>query len=499
MKRSGWWVALVGLCVAAAVPGRAQEPASLPDTPLGKTTGALLKALSSSEETEVRQWSGASLATELFHDWTPERYQRMLAKLRQQSGGLELVRVLGSPEPHTLTVLVRARNGGQQLGLELIEHAQQKGKLHLLDLHPFFPPAPSSAPLPEQKLSEPELTAAVERRLEEVARAGRFSGVVLVARGDRILHHRAYGEANREKHLANTLETRFHTGSVGKMFTAVAIAQLVEAGKLRYEDTLATALPGFLPDETARKVKIEQILTHTAGLPDVFSSPRRKKGASYDTLAANLELIRGLPLDFEPGARHQYSNGGFAVLAAVVERVSGMPFAEYLRERIYRPAEMVAADPKRSGALPWAIGYSHRTESDPLGIEPRQANGDGTGEAPVETPGFTAGYLTAQDLHRFFRALRSGKLVKPETVEKLSAPAVEIGGPLKMGLGFYHIAMSSGTTLRGHSGGGGASGIGAHAEMLWENDLTLIVLGNYDLEQDVRPLTLELARFLSRQ
>ena len=479
---------------------RSQEPETeLPQSCPGRAAKALVAAVNAADEGAVDRWTKEYLSTELFHDWTPQRFRRMLLKLREQSGGVEVVRVLGRPEPHYLTILLRPRRKGPDLGVELIEHSTQKGRLHALDLHPFFPPPPGDTGAPTEKLPDSELALLLEKRLTAASEADRFSGVTLIARGDRMLLHRAYGRAGGEANPANTLETRFHTGSVGKMFTAVAVAQLVEAGKLKYEDTLETVLPGFLPEVLGEKVTLNQLLTHTAGIPDVFASPQRKKGIDYRTLEENLALVRGLPLDFEPGTRHQYSNGGFSVLAAVVQRVAGMPFARYVREMIYRPAGMDAADAAAYEKRPWAVGFSHQVETDPLGIEARRPNGDGRGPAPGEMPGFGAGYLTAQDLFRFFRALRTGKLLKAEGVEQLVVPRVEIGGPLRMGRGFYHLDLGSGATMRGHSGGGGSSGIGAHAEMLWEGDVTLIVLGNYDLEQDVRPLTLSLARLLARQ
>lgn len=107
-------------------------------------------------------------------------------------------------------------------------------------------------------------------------------------------------------------------------------------------------------------------------------------------------------------------------------------------------------------------------------------------------------YLTGEDLFRFLRALRGHRLLGAEMTERLVSGKVEIGpgAPIKYAYGFYDIPVG-GLRMRGHSGGGMSSGLGAHVEMLWESDYTLIVLGNYDLEQDVRPLTLRLARFLA--
>jgi CubicO group peptidase (beta-lactamase class C family) len=356
--------------------------------------------------------------------------------------------------------------------------------------------------LPEGRVDEAAVAAAVARHVGAAAKADRFSGVVLLARDGRIVHHQAYGMADREAGRANTLDTRIGTGSVPKMITGVAVAQLVEQGKLKFSDTLGAVLPDYPNEDARRHVTIHHLLTHTAGVGDPFTAPGYVQGTRYATPREWMALFAAQPLEFRPGERMAYSNGGYAVLAAVVERVSGQPFAEYVRDHVFRPAGMRVADLDAYRRLPWARGYSRPPETDPMGMEPRRSNEwkVGQGGPSTDLSGFGGMGLTAEDLFRFTQALRGHHLLSAGMTETVLSGKVPLdpGSPVQYGYGFFVAPYpGGGHTEIGHSGGGGASGIGADVEML--GPWTLIVLGNYDLEQDIRPMAGPLLRFLSRQ
>jgi CubicO group peptidase (beta-lactamase class C family) len=134
-----------------------------------------------------------------------------------------------------------------------------------------------------QSMTDAEIVAAVKKEVERRAAAGDFSGVVLVAKDDRILLETAHGFADVENKIRNTMQTKFHLASVGKMFTAVAVAQLVKAGKLSYEDTVAKLLPDFPNQEMARKITIHHLLTHTAGMGTFSGRLATMKSARFAT------------------------------------------------------------------------------------------------------------------------------------------------------------------------------------------------------------------------
>src|SRR5262245_23158271 len=170
------------------------------------------------------------------------------------------------------------------------------------------------------------------------AAAGKFSGAVLIAKDGKPVVEQANGLADRRRRRPNSLATEFNIGSVGKSFTAVAIAQLVEAGKLSFDDTVGKYLSGF-PAQVANQVTIGQLLTHTSGLGDVFMRWRAPARAQLD-LADLVTRIAKEPLQFQPGSRFGYSNSGYVVLGAIVEAVTGQNYYDYVRTHVFRPAGM---------------------------------------------------------------------------------------------------------------------------------------------------------------
>src|SRR5262249_39312962 len=148
----------------------------------------------------------------------------------------------------------------------------------------------------------------------------RFSGVVLVAKNDRILFERAYGFANHAFNAPNKTDTKFNLASMGKMFTGASILQLAEQGKLSLDDTVLKVVPDYPNKDAASKVTIHQLLTHTAGMPDYvgkeFMQAPKNQFTSVDSF---LRMFVDKPLQFEPGTQFSYSNGGFIVLGKVIE------------------------------------------------------------------------------------------------------------------------------------------------------------------------------------
>lgn len=486
---------------APAGPGGPPAPAQIPATPAGAAARAFMDAMNAGDSAAVHAFVARHVSPTPRMEWTPARYEAMLARLaRQSGGGLRPGRLIDEGDPHYLGVIFQTGSGGR-VGVEFVADPADPARMKLIELHPM--PAPGPRPeLPEGTVDEAAVAAAVARHVGAAADADRFSGVVLLARGGRIVHHQAYGMADRDAGRANTLDTRIGTGSVPKMITGVAVAQLVEQGKLKFTDTLGAVLPDY-PDEDARRhVTIHHLLTHTAGIGDPFLAPGYVRGTRYATPREWMALFAAQPLAFRPGERMQYSNGGYAVLAAVVERVSGQPFAEYVRDHVFRPAGMAAADLDAYRRLPWARGYSRPPETDPMGLEPRRSNEWMVGSQGPSTDlsGFGGMGLTAEDLFRFTRALREHRLLGPAMTDTVLAGKVALGpgAPVQYAYGFYVAAFPGDEhPTIGHSGGGGASGIGADVEMVGE--WTLVVLGNYDLEQDVRPMAGPLLGFLARQ
>ena len=258
-----------------------------------------------------------------------------------------------------------------------------------------------------------EQIAAIDSIVEHRCRNGNFSGVVLVGQKDCVLYERACGYSNIAKKLPNTDTTAFQLASVSKQFTAVAILQLYERGKLRLTDSVAKYLPSFpYPDIT-----IHQLLIHRSGLPNYHYLCDRKKMLD-DPYFSNQQIVSELieanaGRYYLPNRRFQYSNTGYAVLAAVVEAVSGLKFENYLEENIFKPLGMTHTFAYRAmksvGYPPHATGYARgRTPADDNYLD------HFLGDKGI--------YSTTADLFRWDQGLYSGKIINPDTLQLAFQP-----------------------------------------------------------------------------
>jgi CubicO group peptidase (beta-lactamase class C family) len=184
----------------------------------------------------------------------------------------------------------------------------------------------------------------LERYMTILAEADLFSGAVLVAKDGRPLFAGAYGLANAAHGVPNRLDTKFNLGSMNKMFTGVAVAQLAAQGRLAFDDPLAGHVPDY-PRRAAERVTLRHLLTHTAGVPDFFGNPYFAAAKDrFRSTADFLSLFRDEPLAFAPGEQWRYSNSGYILLGVVIERVSGRSYAGYVREHVHAPAGMADTD-----------------------------------------------------------------------------------------------------------------------------------------------------------
>ena len=269
--------------------------------------------------------------------------------------------------------------------------------------------AAQQPPAPGPRLTEPQLVAALGSHLDSLAAAGRFSGVVVLVRGDTRVFERAYGMADREAGVRNGLDTRFNLGSINKAFTAIAIRQLAKAGKLALTDKLSQHLPDYANRGAAERVTIAQLLEHTSGIGgNIFAAPPGGSRNDLRRTADFLALFAHEPLQFEPGSQQQYSNAGYVVLGAVIERLSGMSYYDYVRANVFEPVGMTGTGSYAKDSLPpnTAIGY---TRGGP-GAEAQGLLRRNTETLPGRGSSAGGGYSTADDLLRFARAAREGRI-----------------------------------------------------------------------------------------
>ena len=479
---------IVALAIAAALPAvvsaqpsavpagapRSAAP-TLPDSPMGRLGQQFLDAVDAGDSATVTRFIDQHWGHDV-RGRSPAKLAGMLAKLHTQSGGLRLERFEAAGS--AIRMMTQARNGTKWMAMELEGAVGDSTHIANITLVPLDQPSMGGPrqPWATGSLDDDRIAEVIRAKVKAAADSDKFSGVVLVAHGDRVLVHHAYGFANREDGIPNGLDTPFATYSMGKMFTSVAIAQLVSQGKLSWDDTLAKVLPSYPNKEAAKRVTIRQLLTHTAGVPDVFLSKRFDLKKDYASHEAMLPDFADAPLNANHGKSFDYSNGNFAVLAAVVERLSGLRYDEYLARNVFAPAGMKLPDVKS------AVGYARFTELDPLGVEPRRpesVRGGGAGVTKSRALGFGGGAYTAEDLFRFARALRTGKLVPLAIADSITKGEVSMGGPAKYALGFFERPFN-GRRVVGHSGTNPDTGHDADLEMVWDGEWTVVVLSNYD-------------------
>jgi len=259
-----------------------------------------------------------------------------------------------------------------------------------------------------------------------------FSGVVSARRGEEVLGEWAAGMADRTWGVPNASDTRFGLASGTKTFTALTVLSLVADGVLSL-DTLARGILGDDLPLIADDVTIDHLLTHRSGIGDYLDeevdalAPMTVPVQQLDSTPAYLAVLGGFPTKFRAGERFSYCNGGFVVLALIAERVSGTPFPELVRQRVFTPAGMTASSMPRSDALPpsTATGYKDDGRTNVF-------------ELPVQGSGDGGAHSTAPDLHRFWQALTGGRMLPAELVAIATAPVTpDTGDGVGYGRGIW--------------------------------------------------------------
>jgi D-alanyl-D-alanine carboxypeptidase len=330
-------------------------------------------------------------------------------------------------------------------------------------------------------MTENELVSDFSGKLAQESAEGRFSGAVLIARQGQPIFTQAYGLADRERGIANTLQTRFRVGSINKMFTGLAVVQLVEAGKVQLADSLGTYVADYPDKATASKVTIEQLLSHTAGTGDLFGPEYEAHRLEVRTLQDFFVMLYAdRNLRFEPGSRWEYSNYGYILLGVVIERVSGQSYYDYVHDHIYKPAQMWSSGseaedefvPERGVGYTLASGTMVHSSAAPLPyLRPN------TSSLPFRGSSAGGGYSTVHDLLNFATALLADRLLSARYTELLMAGRVETDHGTHYGYGFETRTIK-GLRSVGHSGGG--IGMNGMFEIFPDIGYVVVVLANLD-------------------
>ncbi len=464
----------LALVVATAAAPAASEPRAATDQRAPAAQGTA-EARQQPSVRLFRAWLAA------FNSGDRARYARFLKRnfptwaplidrdlgLREFTGGFDL-RKLGRASATRVSGWVEERDSDQFVNFTMWVSAAKRPKILALDLVPI--PRPAAFPIP--RLTEAEAIAGVAALLRKQAVADRFSGAALVAKDGSVLFAGAYGQADRERRIPNTIETRFRIGSMNKMFTAVATLQLVEAGRLALDDPVGKHLRGYPNSEVATKVTVRHLLTHTGGTGDVFGPEYDRNRLQLREHADYMQLYGSRAPSFEPGSRFEYSNYGFVLLGAIIEAVSGESYYDYVREHVFGPAGMTSTDslPESVEVPNRSIGY---TRSYPT--TPWQPNTDWL---PWRGTAAGGGYSTVGDVARFAVALTSHKLLSPASTELLITGKVALVPGVRYAFGFVDFRDKDGNGSVGHSGG--APGMNGDLRIYPKSGYVVVVLANFD-------------------
>ncbi|MEW6757919.1 MAG: serine hydrolase domain-containing protein [Acidobacteriota bacterium] len=438
------------------------QGADLPDTPAGRCAAAYLGAFNGGEEAALRGFFEACMVKDFPARRPLKDAVATTQGIRAQTGRLTLERVSAASD--TLLGLILKTERGEWVELSFRLSAREPGRFEGIRFDEADPP--ESDEVRPETLSG--LPGAVSALLKSRWETGEFSGVVLAAVGDRVVVHECAGLADRAFMVPVAKDTKFNLGSINKLFTRIAVAQLAEKGRLSLDDTVGKLLPDYPNPEVAAKVTVRHLLDFTSGMGDFFGE--KFEATPKDRLRDNhdyLPLFAADPLLFEPGTSRRYSNAGYVVLGLIVERVSGRSYYDYVRENVFGPAGMTDTDSYEADVpvSNLAEGYTREWGKAEHAGEPPRSN---VYSRPARGSSAGGGYSTAPDLLKFAGALKAGRLLGP---------------------GFTRWVLGGPEPGRAESGpsepeppnlgvAGGAPGINAFLAM--EGDFVVISLANLD-------------------
>jgi CubicO group peptidase (beta-lactamase class C family) len=455
-------VTLAAVCLTVRADRTAQAQSStveIPKTPAGEQFSAWLAAFNSGDKAELEKFRS--------HFDKPEEHKvEGMLGFRQQTGGFDLKKIEESSATK-LTGLVQERDSDQFARFTLEVEAAAPYHVTHLDIRAIGRPAEFAL----ARLNQSELITALRAKLEKDSASDKFSGAVLLAKDGKPIFTGAYGMADREKKIPNTLNTKFRIGSMNKMFTAVSILQLVEAGKISLSDPVGKYLADYPNKDIATKVTIQQLLTHTGGTGDFFGPQFDAHRLELKTLQDYLKLYGERAPEFEPGSRWEYSNYGFLMLGVIVERVSGKSYYDYVSENIYKPAGMTSTGslPEDQNVPERSVGYMQR---DGNKLQPN------TDTLPYRGTSAGGGYCTVEDFLRFANALTNHKLLNAQNTDLLTTGKVDTPRGDKYAFGF--MDNGAGTAMRHFGHGGGAPGMNGDLQIFPQSGYAIVVLSNLD-------------------
>lgn len=447
---------IITVLIASGVNGQDFKEAELPATPATRQFKKFLLAIDTGEHEEYIK---ANFSEQFLQDFSISEHLDLFRQISMMHGGFKVHTVEKSTD-HELVIVAKSKKRDAWRRLSFQTEAEPPFKVAGMGIEMAPPPT-----MTMKKMTEQEVLDFAESELNKMVAKDQFSGAVLIARRGKPIFKKAYGQASKRFKVPNNAETKFNLGSINKSFTGMAIAQLLEKGKLALDDKMSKYLSDF-PSEIGEQVTVRHLLTMRSGMASYWNEEWEAKWSKIKTVDGLMQIIKKEPLDFEPGTRSQYSNSGYVVLGAIIESVTGQSYYDYVRENIFKPAGMRNTDSfELDQIVPnLAIGYTANRSGNPYNQNRLQNN---LLLHSVKGAPAGGGYSTLDDLLKYVEALKQNKLASAKYTNMV------------MGL-FRNLENPALRPPAFAVAGGAPVGINAFIGANLDPDYTVVVLSNYD-------------------
>lgn len=462
-----FFICLPILCNAQIEKINYSDDTTFPKGRIGTITQKIIAAVNSNDGNKIKEFIENSFIED-FQNFAPmEAHQGHFLNYYRQTGGVSFhsIRTYEPENEEEIVLILKDKNydSWQKIRFSLVDETS------LLMKGIGFSPAETPSDILESKISAIELVKESKEIMERLSELDLFSGAILIADGNDILYQSAAGEASKRFHVMNNSDTKFNLGSMNKMFTSVAILQLVEKKLIDLKDPINKYVDeSWLPSEITTKVNIHHLLTHTSGLGSYFNDTFwNSSRSSYRAIDNFKPLVKGDSLAFEPGEQYGYSNTGMLLLGVIIQKVTKQDYFEYIENNIFQPAEMENTNSYEMDqpVENLAIGYSRADNN--FGWE------NNLYKHVIKGGPAGGGFSTVVDLHRFAMALVNGELVSKKSLDLLWTDYSNSG----YGYGFTIGKGASGKVV-GHSGG--FPGLNSNLDIFLDNGYVVAVMSNYD-------------------
>lgn len=395
---------------------------SFPDTPAGKRAQEVLELINKGDAETREEFITKNYTQGFINAFPMQQHIGFFTMTKRKFGELELDRFEETSD-YSIAIILKSTTSDTELRVLIDLESSEPYKIARMGARAAgISSSQSSSQTTTEQRESSRATGNVQdipfsnwkemdTHLNKQTNENKFSGAVLVAKDGNPVFKKAYGLASKTYQVPNRIDTKFNLASLGKWFTSVAIAQLAEAGKIRFDDPIGRYLKDF-PREAAEKVTIRHLLQMRSGWGDYWDNETyQNKRDNLRTVPDYIAFLKDLPLEFEPGTQMIHSNTSFMVLGAIVEAVSGKDFDTYVREHILNPAGMVNTYPCASRDEPMenvATGYTNHNPFDPDKTGYQWSNVYFMAASGTPAGG---GYSTVEDFLAFDTALRNHQLL----------------------------------------------------------------------------------------